>query len=140
MAGDETGIFERAPLGEFPEDRTRCEWRQPQRIGVSVLHVGKFLHQFGMLSIGFFGRQHEFMTPGSFIEDLKTNLFAEPDLHHRRLEQHLLAVLENRYFHGAKRLCGIAGLARGEVLMRAMGEGYSEKWRKREASCAEERT
>jgi hypothetical protein len=29
MAGDETGIFERSALGEFPEDRARCERQQP---------------------------------------------------------------------------------------------------------------
>src|SRR5262249_8979852 len=43
------------------------------------------------------------------IEDLKKNLFAEPDLDHRRLEQHLLAVLQHRDFHDAKRLLGSPG-------------------------------
>jgi hypothetical protein len=58
--------------------------------GIVVFHVGEFLHQFGVLLIGCLGRQHEFVIPASLVENLKTNLLAEPNLHHGRLEQHLL--------------------------------------------------
>ena len=64
------------------------------------------------------------MIPTPFVENLETHLFAEPNLDDGRCKQHLLAILQHCDLHDAKRLCGIAGLAGGEMLVRAVRGRY----------------
>src|SRR6185436_491399 len=61
MVGDQAGIFERAGLGEFPDDLGRFRRRQPHAVRVVVFHVRMLLHVLGVLQVLLRGGEQEFM-------------------------------------------------------------------------------
>src|SRR3954466_15757404 len=80
MAGDQAGKFERAGLGELPEDLGGLARREPDTVGIVVLHVRMLLHHLGMREVLLRCGEQEFMVLLADIAQHETDLLAAFDL------------------------------------------------------------
>src|SRR5512141_1345283 len=69
VAGDQAGEFERAAFAEAPEDVRALAGVDALGVRVVVLHVGIFLHQFGVLGVVGDAGQHEFVLQRALVLD-----------------------------------------------------------------------
>src|SRR3954447_12637841 len=121
VVGNQAGKFERAGLAELPEDLGCLARREPDPVGIVMLHVRVLLHLRGMREILLCGGEQEFMVLFTDIAQHEANLLAAFDLDPGGGIVHLV----QQDLDGARGLFGIAGLAgrKGAVPVLLVGQG-----------------
>ena len=95
VSRDEAGIFKLTASSKLPQKFTRALCRQPFSVWIVVLHLWKLFHELTMFPVLSMRRQHELMILTAFVEEHKSNLFAQSDFDGRWIEQHPFAFLQH---------------------------------------------
>src|SRR6478735_5825937 len=80
VVGNQAGKFERAGLAELPEDLGRLARREPDPVGIVMLHVRVLLHLHRMREILLCGGEQEFMVLLADVAQHEADLLAAFDL------------------------------------------------------------
>jgi hypothetical protein len=118
---DQAGELEGAGFCELPQNFAVGAGRKTFRVRVIVLHIGKLLHQCGVLPVFLYGRENELVIVDARIFQNEADLFALAHRDEFRLESHFLSVFAHHDLDSAGRLLGVTWLAGGKALVTFVG-------------------